>query len=125
MDTKLNRVAVYGTLKQNQSNHSFLTGQAFLGCCELSTITLYDLGPFPAAKLSESPSVGVEIYQVSDETMARLDALEGYDPISPDEGLYNRVQLETPLGPAWVYIYNHDVTGWREIRSGEWLPCRN
>lgn len=37
----------------------------------------------------------------------------------------NRIQLQTPFGLAWLYIYNHGVSGYPEIRSGEWFPCRN
>ncbi len=119
------RIAVYGTLKQNQSNHGFLAGQRYLGQEELNSITLFDLGPYPAAKLRESQGVCVEVYEITDEALARLDELEGYHPSAPDRGLYNRVKLETPSSHAWVYIYNHDVTGCHEIRFGEWFPCRN
>lgn len=123
MCSKTNRVAVYGTLKGSHSNHDFLAGQKRLGRAELTSIVLYDLGPYPAAKLRESQGVCVEVYEITDEVLARLDELEGFDPSAPDESLYNRVELETSFGLAWVYIYNHDESGCQEIRSGEWLPC--
>lgn len=122
MHSKPDRVAVYGTLKRNHSNHDFLAGQKYLGQAELTSIVLYDLGPYPAAKLKESQGVCVEVYEITDEVLARLDELEGFDPSAPDESLYNRVELETSFSLAWVYIYNHDVSGCQEIRFGKWLP---
>jgi len=119
------RVAVYGTLKQNQSNHWLLADQERCGEFQCDLITLYDLGLFPAAKLSNSDGVRVEVYEVDDETFARLDKLEGFNSESPESGLYNRIQIQTPFGQAWLYIYNHDVSGYPEIRSGEWFPCRS
>ena len=73
------RVAVYGTLKQNQSNHWLLADQKRCGEFQCDLITLYDLGPFPAAKLSNSDGARVEVYEVDDETFARLDELEGFN----------------------------------------------
>ncbi len=114
------RVAVYGTLKRNQSNHGVLAGSRFVGACSLSSIVLYDLGPYPGARLQPSQGVEVEVYDVDGATFARLDELEDYDAASPGKGLYDRRLLETPLGKAWVYLYNHAVTGCQEIRSGAW-----
>ncbi len=121
MSEQANRVAVYGTLKQGQCNHFVLEGQSFIGHSELSTITLYDLGPYPAAKPELSDGVVVEVYEVDDRTLSRLDQLEGFNAKSPGTGLYNRLQLDTPLGKAWVYIYNHDVNGCVAIHSGNWF----
>lgn len=118
-------VAVYGTLKKNQSNHRLLAKKMHCGNFRCDLITLYDLGPFPAAKLSNSDGVRVEVYEVDDETFARLDELEGFNAESQQSGLYNRIQIQTPFGQAWLYIYNHDVSGYPEICSGEWFPCRS
>lgn len=120
MTNQNHRVAVYGTLKRSQSNHHILARSDFLGTCSLSSIVLYDLGPYPGAKLERSGGVLVEVYGVDARTFARLDQLEDYNPRSPASGLYDRVLLDTPYGEAWVYIYNHDVSGCRAIRSGGW-----
>lgn len=122
---KQHRVAVYGTLKKNPSNHVLLAGQTYLGEADLTSIVLYDLGWYPAAKLRQSQGVRVEVYEISDETLVLLDRLEGFQASAPETGLYRRVQLETPLDPAWVYIYNHDLTGCHEICSGQWRSPRS
>ncbi|MFL1483420.1 gamma-glutamylcyclotransferase [Marinobacter sp. LN3S78] len=115
------RAAVYGTLKRGEPNHHWLARSDFLGTCSLSSIVLYDLGLFPGAKLERSGGVLVEVYMVDAQIFTRLDELEGYDARSPNSGLYDRVPLDTPYGKAWVYIYNHDVSGYPAIRSGGWL----
>lgn len=115
------RVAVYGTLKKGQSNHPILAHAHYVGHCQLTQITLYDTGPYPGAKLRPSDGVDVEVYDVNAETFALLDDLEDYDAQAPASGLYDRVQLETEFGAAWVYLYNPDVSGLPEIRCGGWI----
>jgi len=116
----LTRVAVYGTLKTDQSNHHILADSQLVGRCQLSQITLYDIGPYPGAKLRPSDGVDVEVYDVNAQTFARLDELEDYEAQAPACGLYDRLQLETEFGAAWVYLYNPDVSGHPEIRRGGW-----
>lgn len=115
-----NRVGVYGTLKKGHSNQHFMTAARFVGRCRLNQITLYDIGPFPGAKLRPSQGIDVEVYDVTDKLFARLDGLEGYKPRAPKSGEYDRRQLETPFGPAWIYLYNRRVSGLPEIRRGGW-----
>lgn len=117
----LTRVGVYGTLKKGQSNHHFLADSRFVGRCQLDQITLYDLGPFPAAKLQPSDGIEVELYDVNNKTFARLDDLEGYNSQAPQSGEFDRRQLETAFGQAWIYLYNHDVSWYPKICRGGWL----
>ena len=117
---RLNRVGVYGTLKKNHSNHRVLKNAQFVGRCQLDQITLYDVGPFPGAKLRPSDGIEVEIYDVTNRVFAQLDELEGYNRKAPKAGEYDRRKLETPFGPAWIYLYNRGVFGLRKIRSGSW-----
>ncbi|MCL7943945.1 gamma-glutamylcyclotransferase family protein [Marinobacter sp. ATCH36] len=116
----LTRVGVYGTLKKGQSNHQVLAGSHFVGRCQLSQICLCDLGPYPGAMLRSSEGIEVEVYDVSEQVFAGLDELEDYNPQSPHLGDYDRRQMETDFGLAWVYLYNGDVTGLPEIRWGGW-----
>ncbi|MFC4260527.1 gamma-glutamylcyclotransferase [Marinobacter lacisalsi] len=120
MTDRNHRVAVYGTLKRGEPNHPFLSTAVRLGACSISSIALYDLGPFPGAKLEASNGVLVEVYEVGAHTFARLDQLEGHKARAPKAGLYDRVLLDTPYGEAWVYIYNPDVSDCAAIRSGVW-----
>lgn len=113
-------VAVYGTLKWGESNHSLLGSSRLVGRCRLRNITLYDLGPYPAAILEPSEGIAVEVYSISATVLQRLDVLEDYRPGEPLSGEYHRKLLDTPLGLAWLYLYNGSITGLTPIRHGGW-----
>lgn len=114
------RVAVYGTLKRGERNHALLRGADFLGVDYLTTITLYDLGPYPGAREEASDGVEVEVYGVSPSTFAALDELEDFNPRARRAGNYDRRVMTTAHGPAWVYLYNHSVRGCPCINAGGW-----
>lgn len=114
------KVAVYGTLKRGRSNHGFLRGARYLGSDRLASIALYDLGPCPAARLEKSQGVEVEIYAVTPRGLDRLDQLEEHIPQSPERSVYDRKEVDTRHGPAWVYLYNLPVKGFRRIVRGGW-----
>jgi gamma-glutamylcyclotransferase (GGCT)/AIG2-like uncharacterized protein YtfP len=117
------RVAVYGTLKKGLSNHHYMSKARFLSEDQLHNLVLYDLGPYPGARLEASGGVVVEIYEVDSKTFAQLDVLEGIDERNSTQGLYHRRQLATSQGLAWVYLYNHSTAGCPAIREGGW-PIR-
>jgi gamma-glutamylcyclotransferase (GGCT)/AIG2-like uncharacterized protein YtfP len=115
----IDTVFVYGTLKQGYTNHYFLEDSLYLG--EFKTNPkwgLLDLGLFPAMVVG-SLEVEGEAYGVSEETLDRLDRLEGVE-----QGLYRRkrISVNDSLGnsiSAWAYIYNaipHNET----TLVGEW-----
>ncbi|TLF45980.1 gamma-glutamylcyclotransferase [Halomonas urmiana] len=115
-------VAVYGTLKRGLRNHHWLDGADFLGGDRLTSATLYDLGPYPAAKLEPSQGIEVEVFRVDARLLAGLDRLEDYRVRTPREGDYDRLVHTTTFGPAWLYLYNRPVAGYPVIREGAWLP---
>ncbi|MFQ3786339.1 gamma-glutamylcyclotransferase [Halomonas sp. A29] len=113
-------VAVYGTLKRGQRNHFWLESADFLGSDRLASATLYDLGPFPGAKSEPSRGVEVEVFRVDAALLTELDRLEDFRPRQPHAGLYHRAIHATTFGPAWLYLYNPEVTGCVAIRQGGW-----
>ncbi|HLT63710.1 MAG TPA: gamma-glutamylcyclotransferase family protein [Pseudohongiella sp.] len=115
-------VVVYGTLKRGMCNHHLLSGADFLGEDCLHGITLYDLGPYPGAKAEQSEGIGVEVYAVTAAELEQLDLLEEYRAEAPEEGEYTRVAVETAYGPAWIYLYNPDVSNKPVQRWGSWQP---
>ncbi len=118
--TRTPLVAVYGTLKRGLRNHHWLDGAGFMGSDRLADVTLYDLGPFPGAKLEPSHGVEIEVFEVDARLLSGLDQLEDYRPRQPRHGLYDRAVHPTAFGPAWLYLYNPDVTGFTAIRQGGW-----
>ena len=115
-------VAVYGTLKRGLRNHHWLAGAEYLGSDRLTTVALYDLGPYPGAKPQPSRGVEVEVFKVDAQLLAGLDHLEDHRVRTPKQGDFERVIHTTALGPAWLYLYNHDVSGCPMIREGAWQP---
>lgn len=89
-------VEVYGTLKHGHRNHHWLGGADMLGQDCLTAITLYDVGPYPGAKLMPSTGVLVEVYAIDAERLAPLDELEDYLHHSQTEGMYDRAVLAPP-----------------------------
>ncbi len=120
--TLSNLVAVYGTLKRGLSNHELLQHASFVGEDCLTCITLYDLGPYPGARFEHSEGIDVEVYAVDELQLQQLDALEEYLATAPDQGMYDRRQVLTKFGRAWIYLYNREVDQKRALRSGAWQP---
>ncbi len=114
------RVAVYGTLKQGFNNAHWLSGATLLGNDTTSALTLYDIGRYPGAKWQPSKGVMIEVYEISIAQLAQLDRLEDYRIDAPAEGEYDRQQITTCFGLAWVYLYNPSVAGKTAIYEGGW-----
>ncbi|ATJ83602.1 gamma-glutamylcyclotransferase family protein [Halomonas beimenensis] len=122
--TRTPLVAVYGTLKRGLRNHHWLAGADYLGTDRLTTVTLFDLGPYPGAKAEPSWGVEVEVFRVDVALLAGLDRLEDYRVRTPRAGTYDRAVHTTAFGPAWLYLYLHDVAGCPAIREGGWPIAR-
>jgi len=119
-------VAVYGSLRKGFHNHFLLTDSKYIG--EFDTEPMYDLfslGSYPALALNGNTSVKMEIYEVNQGTMIRLDALEGYSgPCSPNN-LYDKIDIKTPYGLAHVYVYSYPLTNKVKVECGDWKVFKN
>ena len=112
-------IFVYGTLKRGCCNHHFLAGQNFIGEARTAPgFRLFDLGGHPGMVVRPDDTEGVagEIWEVDEDCLARIDALEGIA-----EAWYRRepVPLLPPFANRGIeaYSYPHDVTGRREVGS--------
>ena len=92
-------VFVYGSLKRGFHNHYLLKGSKFIG--EDSTRgKMLSLGAFPGVIKGDGPVHG-ELFIVDDETLQKLDALEGCP------SLYVREQILLDSGQeAFIYYLN-------------------
>lgn len=122
---------VYGTLRQAQANHALWGGSiARSAPATLPGAALFDCGAFPMLALREGSMVhGELVWARAGEykaVLARLDALEGFDPRDPDRSLFKRQQCTAQDAAqqthrAWVYlVLETAVAQLPEIPGGDW-----
>lgn len=101
------KIAVYGTLKKGESNHILLGDSELLGTGRtLPGYYMLDLGHYPAI-IPGNHRIKVEVYEVSESVLARLDRLEGHP------SYYKRLEVPIELGEeevlAEIYILQKKV----------------
>ena len=99
-------VAVYGTLKQDGSNHGLLGDSPlkYVGYT-LPKYKLLSMGSYPGA-ISGNDSLVVEVYEVTDNVLARLDQLEGH-PTFYERLLVPIFNKDGKSTEAWLYTISH------------------
>lgn len=91
---------------------------------------LYEVRGYPGAVESDQPGDRVygELYRLANSALVlpRLDHYEGCTRRFPEPQEYiRRKRLVSRIGggkvAAWVYLFNHDVSGLERIESGDYL----
>ena len=77
---------------------------------------MFDLGAYPAVSQNGNDVIHGEVYAVPEATFIELDALEGY----PD--FYDRIQVTTSFGLAWMYVVNRSIVDGKCIMSSGLWP---
>jgi len=108
-------VAVYGSLRKGLHNHRLLANARCLGIDYIPNFNMFSMGSFPFLKPVETLALTtVEVYNASPEEFRNLDRLEGYP------SFYDRKQVPTTYGSAWVYFIDRPNTTHQLITSGDW-----
>jgi gamma-glutamylcyclotransferase (GGCT)/AIG2-like uncharacterized protein YtfP len=106
-----NFVAVYGSLKEGFGNHRLLSDSRLIGKGVTEDhLTMYSLGSFPCITSKPIAPINVEVYEVDDITLNRLDSLEGHPTF------YRRREVpikitdpgNTDTVKAWIYFINNE-----------------
>ena len=125
-------VAVYGTLRQGERNHSLLGKSVLLGSGAVAG-RLFGLPAsaerrygYPAFVPGGSDWVVVEVYRLASRALlARLDALEAYDPADEARSEYLRREValvDGPVATASIYAFAGELPSSAEpIPSGDWI----
>lgn len=116
------RVAVYGTLKNNRSNHRLLDGARYLGeHITQKEYTMYSNGGYPAIIHEGNTAITCEVYETANsEQESNLNRLEGFISKGNPRNFYDRETIATKYGDAEIYIFNSkpESSYWSEVESG-------
>jgi len=126
MESKKYLVAVYGSLRKKQSNYEYyLSGSKYKGTFSTEPeYTLHSLTYYPGLKLNGNTSVVMEVFEVDEETLNTLNRLEGYRP-NEKSTFYDRIEISTPWGKAFTYIYVNELSKESIVESGDWVAYKN
>ncbi len=115
-------VAVYGSLKAGFGNNLYLLGSAsFKGKWVTPPVyTMYSLGGFPGVHEDGETAIHIEVYEVTEPELLRLNQLEGFREGEEDTNFYNRITIDTPYGDAFMYIYNSPCSPESIVVNGNW-----
>lgn len=119
-------VAVYGSLRSGMGNHQYyLSDSEYKGTFSTEPeYTLHSLQWYPGLKLNGNTSVVMEVYEVDEETLKNLNRLEGYYP-GEKSTFYDRIEINTPWGKAFTYIYVNELSKDSIVESGDWVAYKN
>ena len=113
----MHKIFVYGTLRPGKGETVQIPGRMFdLGWFP-GVVDIFDPHWKDAQFVSLRPMFTAEVIEVDDETLARLDRYEGYDPRHPETSLYVRKEYKD----GFIYQFNGNVDGATPVLSGDWL----
>lgn len=114
MTTKT-KVFVYGSLKRGYGNHALLTDEDFLKEARTKAeYTLVSLGSFPGVLDRGDTAIAGEVYDVSQETLRRLDILEGHPTF------YRRTEIEVEGESVSIYLLQGADRTNKVVEGGVW-----
>ena len=114
---QITHVFVYGTLLWKEPNHRLLASSRLVRQAKTTPeFELLDLGSFPGMVSGGSTSVEGEVYEVDQETLRKLDRLEGHPRF------YKRQKIRLDDGKVVeAYLLSGEQAGNRHrIPSGAW-----
>lgn len=110
-------VGVYGTLRTGGGNHRLLEASNALEQVRIPMGMMVSLGGFPALKAIDGEHMTtLELYEVDEKTLERLDALEGHPH------WYHREQRRIEHHDVWVYVMP-EAEG-AHVETGDWISWR-
>lgn len=118
-------ISAYGSLRKSMGNYQYyLSNAEFKGSFTTEPVyTLHSLGPFPGLKTEGNNSIVMEVYEVTEKELDRIDKLEGYDP-NEKSTFYDRIEIDTPWGRAFTYIYVNPLSEDSIVESGDWVAYK-
>lgn len=111
----MNKIAVYGSLKEGGFNHQAYGLDKPLGTVKIPNYNLYSLGHYPAA-VKGNGEIVAEVYEVDDITYWEICYMEvgtGYIPVTVD----------TEFGQCFMFEFVYSKPKKKSlIINGNWKP---
>lgn len=123
-------IATYGTLRRGFGNHRVLGDSKLVGSGWTKEKYKLTASGIPFVNPNEAISkVKVEVYEVSDTQLPRVDSLEGYDPNNHSGSWYKRTPIQVELEGSdelvvEASIYFGESDGRTLIESGDYADYR-
>ncbi|MCL4112889.1 UNVERIFIED_CONTAM: hypothetical protein GTU68_023855 [Idotea baltica] len=118
-------IFVYGTLRKGYGNHRLLKGSKLV--CNAKSVEKYTMTAAGIPFVSRKPLVEItgEVYEVPDDQLPSIDALEGHPHAYKREPM-SYINLDTKeQGEAELYFYEHENRRVELIESGDYSKYRN
>jgi len=120
-------LGVYDHLRRGgEANYTYMSGATYLGT--YYTEPDYDLyhlsSEYPGLRCEGSTSILLEIFEVTDEILKTTDFYEGTNPFAPHQNIFNRIEIDTPYGPCFIYEYSKALVSKPKIETGDWFKYR-
>ena len=127
----MNRIFVYGTLRNGMLQQVVPQVSPYIHADVKGFVRgkLFDTGEYPAAtpnKLAQTKVYG-DVLTVDDNQIQNvlnvLDEYEEVDENKPKRSLFKRKLVDVNIAggkkiKAWIYWYNKDVNGFKELKGG-------
>jgi len=104
-------IFVYGSLRKGGSNHSLLASSKFIGTAKTVQKLIMRARAFPFVSDDQQVSyIHGEVYSVNSSVLRKVDRLESYDVLSPENSWYKREEIlvkmdNDPRSPRKVAMY--------------------
>ena len=115
-------IFVYGSLKEGFWSHDRYikenNGEYKGTHITKPDYTMISFGRFPGVYLGGDTAIYGEVYEINGDTIRDIDQLEGYPRF------YERFQIPTIFGKAWMYVLaspTDEIKSKRKVEDGVWL----
>ena len=122
------KIFVYGTLKEGFSLYKSYNNRKSIIKNVIVSGTLFNLGPFPAAKFNTNNTIIGEVHTFynKDKILKIMDKIEGYDSKNIDTSLYIRkiidIVYKNKKEKVYAYEFNFNKYSVQKtiIKTGIW-----